>query len=385
MRIGMMLDMYKPYISGVTNHVETYTKMFIDQGHEVKIFTFGNPLINPQENYVIYTKGFPINVPFADLTFNFNINHPKQVIKMIQSMDIINIHHPFLSGNLAYRYCKNKKIPIVFTSHTRYDLYTEIYTPFLPQKVVRFFVKYLLQKACNKFDMVITPSSSSRKMYDDLKINANFKWIPNGIRFPSSETKDELINREKLGIHKNDFVFIFVGRLGPEKNLPILIDAFSGLIKHRKKVKLLLVGKGTEQEKIINQINRLEMKPYVILTGYVEYENIFCYLNLADAFFSLSNTEVHPLSVLEAMSVGLPTVGLDVSGINDVIENNKSGLLSSLNLEEIIDNLIYLVDHPEESKALGKYAKDVVVLYNVERTSKLVIETFQKLIAEKKA
>lgn len=46
-------------------------------------------------------------------------------------MDVVHVHHPFLSGTLALLYCRPKGIPIVFTNHTRYDLYAQAYIPVL--------------------------------------------------------------------------------------------------------------------------------------------------------------------------------------------------------------------------------------------------------------
>lgn len=383
MKIGMMLDMYKPYISGVTNHVETYADTFRRQGHDVKIFTFGDAQAAPVETDVFYTRGLPIHVPFADLTFNLNFRHPEKIVRLIQEMDIINVHHPFLSGNLAYQYCKNTKIPIVFTSHTRYDLYTQIYTSFLPQKLVQWILKTYLQSAVKKFDQVITPSSSSRKMYETFNIHANFKLIPNGINFSSSEKRNDSITRQTLGIKALDFVLIYVGRLGPEKNLSILLDTFYSLLRARKDVKLILVGKGTEETALRRKIQKLGIEDHVVFTGYVEYKNVFDYLKLSNAFFSLSNTEVHPLSILEAMSVGLPVIALDLPGINDMIKHHETGLLSPLNQENILKNLIFLVDHQDICETYGKDAQRVAQTYHVENTSKLVIDTYQKLIEKK--
>ncbi len=376
----MMVDMYKPYISGVTNHVEIYSDELSKLGHEVKIFTFGQSKDYGLSESVIYSKGLPIKFPFADLAFNINLNHTKQAIDLIQTMDIINVHHPFLSGSLAYRYCKKKKIPIIFTSHTRYDLYAEIYAPFLPKRIIKTFLKFNLQLACRKFNAIITPSQSSRNMYDELGIKGNFIQVPNGIRIPDSVTSNPKKDREKYGVADGEFIFIYVGRVGPEKNLPLMIDAFYSLTQSNSKIKLFVVGKGTELPNIIKQAEELGINQQVVFTGFIPYDEVFNILKIADAFISLSLTEVHPLSILEAMSVGLPVIGIDTSGIKDIIENGQTGLLSNLSLGEIVKNMQFLIENPHEKKQIGENAKKNSKKYDVKVTSKMLISVFHNML-----
>jgi glycosyltransferase involved in cell wall biosynthesis len=385
MKIGMMADMYKPYISGVTNHIEVNTVALTKAGHQVLIFTFGDPNHQDTDETVIRSRGIPIKLPFADLSIQLVRDHSPKAIHLIQEMDIINVHHPFMSGNIANRYCHDKDIPVVFTSHTRYDLYSEIYLPFLPSKLTCRLMAKILQKCCQKFDAVITPSHSCRKMYDSLGIKANFLYIPNGISLDHIEATDQPFNREVLGINHDEILLMYLGRISPEKNLPFLIDTFHDLIQSRPNIRLVFVGKGTEYQHLERKVRHLGLENFIHFTGFVPHQEVPKYLLMADIFLTASTTEIHPLSVLEAMGAGLPIVGINASGVGDVVEHQYSGLLSKLDRFEICQNLTALIDDPERRKDIGAKAKEAAQQYNIENTQKQLISAFQELIHLKKA
>ena len=66
---------------------------------------------------------------------NISLRYKRHANKLLSSMDVVHVNHPFLSGSLALRYCRPRGIPIIFTNHTRYDLYAQAYLPVMPDVV----------------------------------------------------------------------------------------------------------------------------------------------------------------------------------------------------------------------------------------------------------
>jgi glycosyltransferase involved in cell wall biosynthesis len=97
MRIGMMVDVYKPYISGVTNYIVLNKRHLERAGHDVYVFTFGNIEYEDDEPRVIRSPGLPL----ADTGFYLSLRYSREAKKLLQSMDVVHVHHPFLSGRLA--------------------------------------------------------------------------------------------------------------------------------------------------------------------------------------------------------------------------------------------------------------------------------------------
>ena len=157
MRIGMMVDTYKPYISGITNYIELSKHALEKHGHEVFIFTFGDADYQEEDAHIIRTTGLAL----SDSGFYLSFSHNRLAKKLIQSMDIIHVHHPFLSGRLALRYCNPLRIPIVFTNHTRYDLFAQFYLPMLPEEITDGLLQAYMPSFCEARVGTMEASSAS--------------------------------------------------------------------------------------------------------------------------------------------------------------------------------------------------------------------------------
>ena len=109
--------------------------------------------------------------------------------------------------------------------------------------------------------------------------------------------------RHLLGINENTNVFIHVGRFHPSKNYPFLINLFNEYHKNHNDSILILVGDGDLKPEIENQIQKLNISDYVILTG--SKQNTYDYLQAGDCFLFPSNWEGLPVTVVEAQASGL--------------------------------------------------------------------------------
>jgi 1,2-diacylglycerol 3-alpha-glucosyltransferase len=180
MRIGMMVDMYKPHTSGITTYVALNKKALESLGHKVFVFTFGDMEYEDDELNVVRSPGVPLN--FNDTGFNMSFRYGKVAQRKVRSMDLIHVHHPFLSGQLAIRYAVARGIPVVYTNHTRFDLYAQHYMPsFVPDAVGMAFLKSYLPSFCRRCDLVISPSAGIKVVMRDLGVDVPIEVIPNGV------------------------------------------------------------------------------------------------------------------------------------------------------------------------------------------------------------
>ena len=114
MKIAMLVDRYKPYVSGITNYISLNKASLEKAGHEVYVFTFGDDDYQDTETRIIRSAG----IPLVDTGYYISLAYEREARQLLYSMDIAHAHHPFLSGSLAMRYCRRRGIPIVFTNHT---------------------------------------------------------------------------------------------------------------------------------------------------------------------------------------------------------------------------------------------------------------------------
>ena len=325
----MMVDSYKPYISGITNYVEVNKKYLEEAGHEVFVFTFGDVEFQDDEPNIIRSPGLPI----ADTGFYLSMRYSREAKELLQTMDVVHVHHPFLSGRLALRYCRPKNIPIIFTNHTRYDLYAQAYLPLMPDEVSVGLLQSYMPPFCKAMDMVVTPSAGMAKVLRELKVESPVEIVPNGIDLSNFQAAKPLL-RKNHGFKADDILIVYAGRIALEKNLPFLIESFSGVAKAIPSVRLLLIGGGVKQyeEDIREFIAEQDTAERIHMIGRVPYHELPSYVAMCDIFATASVTEVHPLSVIEAMGAGLPVMGIESVGVGDTVQDGITGYLATEDL-----------------------------------------------------
>jgi len=381
MKIGMMVDSYKPYVSGITNYIETNKRHLELAGHEVFVFTFGDVEYKDNEPRVIHSRG----VPLSDSGFYLSTRYSPAAKKLLQSMDIIHVHHPFLSGRLALKYSRSPQIPIVFTNHTRYDLYAQAYLPMVPEEMSQGLLQSYMTSFCEAVDLVIAPSAGMEKVLRQLNVTGNIAVVPNGVDLKNFyEAKP--FSRAELGYKEDDILLIYAGRLAPEKNLPFLLRSFAGVAQTLPNVHLLLIGSGIQQfeEETRNLVGELELTQRVRFTGRIAYDELPAYLAMGNIFVTASITEVHPLSVIEAMGAGLPVMGVQSVGVGDTVQDEITGLLATHDLPAFTAKLTRLCLDPNLRAQMGESAREASSAYAIERTTGLMLEHYEKLKREYK-
>lgn len=378
MRIGMLADIYKPHVSGVTHYISLNKKVLEERGHTVYVFTFGDMEFEDEEERVIRSPG----VPVADTGIFLSFRHSSEARDLIRSMDILHVHHPFLSGRLALRHGRAANIPVVFTNHTRYDMYAQAYLPMLPDQIGSSFLQAYLPTFCHEVDLVIAPSEGLKQVLRNLEVNDPIEVIPNGVDLEPFMSDVPPVDRALHGIAEDDVVLIYTGRLGPEKNLTFLLRAFAGASGAYPGTRLILVGTGPESDNLVDLAEKSGFADRLIFTGLIDYDEMPAYLKMADLFVTASVTEVHPLSVVEALASGLPVIGIESVGVGDTVQNGMNGLLASYDLPAYTAKLTRAIADEDLRRSMSEAAVESARQYGIERTLTLVEEQYQRLISQ---
>jgi glycosyltransferase involved in cell wall biosynthesis len=134
--------------------------------------------------------------------------------------------------------------------------------------------------------------------------------------------------RRELNFGEEDFVIVFSGRLDPVKNFELLLEVFGYCHKLDSTVKLLIVGDGPERQKIEQLTLQKNISTGLVMVG--QKLEVLPYLRAGDVFLLTSHTEQMPLTIMEAMSVGLPVIASDVGEIRHIIDDGKDGFLRKI-------------------------------------------------------
>lgn len=378
MRIGFMADAYKPHLSGVTNYIHINKLALEKLGHDVFVFAFGDPQQPHEEENVIISPGLAVKG-----AYHIGLRYTRRAIELIQSMDVVHLHHPFLSGRLALRYCKPRGIPLVFTNHTRYDLYFRYYAPFLPAGLGLFYLKRYLPGFCRRMDLVISPSEGLRKVSRTWGVDAPIEVIPNGIDLQPFMNPQTRITRAELGLQDDQVVLLYVGRVVAEKNLGFVFKAFAAVSKYHSHARLMIIGDGDDRPRLERLAGLLEIQEKVLFTGMIPYQDLPAYIHLGDAFVTASTTEVHPFTIIEANACGLPVLGIDSPGVSDTIRDGENGYIVSNSFDLYVDRMTELITNHKQRTMMGRKALEMVGQYSIEKTAGQVLKHYIRLVNER--
>lgn len=374
MRIGMVTAVYKPVINGVTRMISLYREHLEAAGHEVYIFTLGDPHPDDEER-VIRSPGYMV----GDYGYHLTMRYTREAQALMQQMDIIHSHHLFMSVELAHRY---GRCPIVYTNHTRYDLYAGAYTS-LPRSASDAIMRQVWPDFTDYADVVVAPSASVRRVMQEFGVRRPIEVIENGVELRPFLNPSHPLTKAELGIPDTAVLLIYVGRLSPEKNLDRLLEQFAIARDIVPDLRLMLVGKGVIQEALEKQIQESSLENDVLFPGAVPFDQVPSYMAAADLFVTASVTEVHPLTVIEAMAAGLPVVAVSSPGIVDTVTHGETGLLTTRLDGGLAAAVVGLAMNPVRRQKMGQQARKASQPYAIENTVAKTLALYEKLHQER--
>lgn len=358
MKIAFFTETYPPYINGVATQTEILKRTFEEMGHEVLVVTVGSEKLDvPRfENNVAYMPGYLLK-----RIYNYRIAKRVSLSKLdfVKEFnpDIIHIQNEFSIGHAGIRFSREYNIPYVYMLHSEYDQFLFYVGLKRFNKISRKLSDEYLKKLPNFAEIVLSPSKKAQKYIDRQKIKKEVVVIENSVENKLFSVTDEKIKfreefRKKYQIDYNCKAFVFVGRIGREKNIFELINNFIYADLPKEKAKLFIIGGGPDSEEINQIIKDSNSEDRIISLGSILNTEIPKYLYAMDYYTTASLSEMHSISMLEGMASGLPAlIKLD--------EPNKDQIKTGINgyqwdtkeeFKELFTNIINLSE--EEAKKL---------------------------------
>ncbi|MDP2181114.1 MAG: glycosyltransferase [Actinomycetota bacterium] len=380
MRIGFFADMYKPHLSGVTNHMALYKQRFEELGHEVFVLTYGNRDYVDTEPGVVRSPA----MAWGKTGWQAGYGLAKEASELIPTLDIAHAHHPFLSGRVALAQCRPHGVPVVFTNHTRYDIYSDAYAWFIPRPLRMAYLRGFLHRFASQVDTVIAPSPGIRQWLCEFGVTCDALLMPNAIDTRPFAAPANPATRSDVSLPADSIVFCYLGRLGPEKNLPMLVDAFIDAAGRDERIALMLIGDGPSRGQATERLWAHGLRDRVHFTGMMPYSQVPDLLATADVFATASVSEVHPLVVLEAMAAGLPALGVRSPGVGDTVHDGATGFLTAEDPREFADRMVELAGDAALRERMGTAARDDALRYDIRDAADTLLGLYEHLIERKR-
>jgi 1,2-diacylglycerol 3-alpha-glucosyltransferase len=391
MKIGIFTDAYNPTTSGVVTSINMVEQEMKKRGHEVYVFAPSKSISpNPNEHQNLYMlMSMPLIVA-RQYKNRLAAFYSRDVAKKIKdlNLDIVHTQSEFSLGLFGKIISRKFDIPFIHTYHTMWEDYIHYIVPIkggrniYPKRFARTISKNFVTKA----ECIITPSKKTEKYlrYKCKITNKPIYIIPTGIDIAPFERKnfaeeDRISLKESLGINKNDKVILFLGRVGDEKSIDVVMNNLPSFFKEMPNSKFLIVGEGPAREGLQELARKLNIDDKVIFTGKVPWIDVPKYYNIGDVFVNASVTETQGLTFTEAMAAKLPIVAKYAPNLSEFIINNENGILVKRD-SDFSKSIISILANPSLKEKLVENGYETAKQYSVEEFGDKLEMVYEEVI-----
>ena len=168
---------------------------------------------------------------------------------------------------------------------------------------------------------------------------------------------DRRAARRALGLPPDVPLCLYVGRLDREKSVDCIIDAFGAIADAISTAHLSLVGRGTHETAARRRAEASPARHRIHFHGGLPREELPTFYRAADLFLFASETETQGLVLAEAHASGLPAVAVQASGVDEVVRDGETGVLTKSEPHELADAAVALLLDPERRRWMGQTAR----------------------------
>lgn len=325
-----------------------YMKMFKDNGYIVHVAT------NSDCSMTYCDKKIKLSLKRKPFSYA-NIKAIKEIRKLCkkEKYDIISCHTP-MGGFLG-------RIGIINTNlKTKVFYIAHGFHFYKGSSLFSWLIYYNIEKILSKWTTCILTMNN-----EDYKIALNnFKcdvYKVNGIGYDKNRLKVSNIDKIKKELNlKDKFIATYIAEISKRKNQLKFLKVLKKYDLEKENIIILLIG----DSNIKNFSKRVKKYKNVM---YIDFTNdVGTYISLSDVIISVSKQEGMPLNIIEALSMNKMVIATDIRGSNDLIKNNKNGILVNINnLDLLVEEIIKYKNNKNITKInnnMDKYLIENVII-----------------------
>jgi glycosyltransferase involved in cell wall biosynthesis len=180
-------------------------------------------------------------------------------------------------------------------------------------------------------------------------------------------------------------ILVHVGRIAPEKNPDLLLQAVRLVVARAPEALLLFVGDGPYRRALECSVARQGLAPWVRFTGYLERRQVAYVLSIADAFVFASKTDTFPLAIIEAMLCGAPVVAVNARGTDEIIVDARYGDLVPEDAAAFADRVLALLADEPLRRRRAAEAQQAAQSLTLDRMVDRTAELYERLVAHRRS
>jgi glycosyltransferase EpsD len=361
----------------INSFLVPHIEMLLDSGHQVDMACNISKPISP----ILLERGcrvFPMSFQRSPLKKN-NFVAYRNLKKLIEGgeYDLVHTHTP-IASTLARLACSRgrKGVKVIYTAHGFHF--------FEGAPLKNWLTYYPIENWLGRYtDVLVTMNKEdyerAKKKFKSKKIR-----LVNGVgvnlnKFAVQTEVEKNRVRQEYGIDPETFILVYAAELTNRKHQDLLISVMDKLVRDIPNSKLLLIGKGPNQEQYQSLINKLQLNDHIELMGF--RGDVDKLMMIADVAVSSSRQEGLPVNVMEAMATGLPLVVSGCRGNSDLVKDGKNGFVIYDGLPEHYAEKILRIYSDRELRSEMKNANLAdIQKYSTENVLKEMDEIYKELL-----
>ncbi|MDP3956279.1 MAG: glycosyltransferase [bacterium] len=329
-------------VGGIENHLSRQLRLFSSDEYEVSV------ILLFAKSKITLKDILPSHVTVYDFAFKniYDVPNVKKLYRLLKKLQPHIVVTSAFDANTLFR---------VLAPFVGYTCVPRLHNLYLTQPLhLR-----IIDSVFARFSPTIVAVSSGVADYASKRTwipRKNFTVIPNGIDINETQVyakkhPDTKKLRQELGFDLDAKIILVVGRLKPQKNIGLAIDAFANFVLNTNDTKhmLVIVGDGGDIEMLKERAATYGLSGRIIFTGLKR--DTFGYYHIADMFLMTSIREGFPNVLLESMAFGVPFISTRVPGATEAIQDSYNGFLADSTPDALAEKIAIIADSSPEEKA----------------------------------
>ncbi len=376
MRIGFFTDTYTPQINGVVTSICLFKDALEARGHDVYVFA-PTPVHPDDGERTVRFRSMPFAFqPEMRLASPLSIEALRVTDDV--ELDIVHSHDPFSVGLFGMNVARRHRIPYVHTYHTLYPEYVHyVWETRLTKKLA----ERLSRDFCQQCSSIVAPSTKIERYLREWGVRVPIDIIATGIDVDRYSTVDPVrieAIRTSLDLKPDERVLLFMGRLGREKNVEMLLRSL--WLTHLSKIRLVIAGDGPHREYLEALVDELDLRSRVSFLGYLERGDSIAAYHLAHAFAFASTTETQGLVIGEAMAAGLPVIAVEDRAVEDFVISGRTGLIVPSRPEDLAHAFDDLLGDDESRESMADASRERAIHFSIQHQAERLETHYQNAI-----
>ncbi|HXG99991.1 MAG TPA: glycosyltransferase family 1 protein [Sphingomicrobium sp.] len=375
LRIALFSGNYNYVRDGSNQALNRLVEFLLRQGAHVRVYapTVAKPAFEPTGDLVSVPAMAIPGRPEYRLALCITPNVHRDLLAF--APNVVHVASPDIVSHRVISWARRRGVPVVASVHTRFETYLGYYHLEWLEPTVRA----ILRRFYRRCDAIVAPAESTAAILRAQRMNPDISIWTRGIdraQFNPNRRSEEF--RKTHGIHEDDVVVGFLGRLVLEKGLDVFADAILAAEANGTQLRVLVIGEGPARASFAEQL------PQAIFTGELSGTDLAVALASTDVFFNPSITETFGNVTLEAMACGLPVIAAAASGATSLVRDGVTGTLSAPgDIDGFARALMAYVREPELRTRHGAAGLAVAQTMDWDAINMALMRVYERVIARR--